>query len=160
MRNIGFNDIASSARIIGSAGYSFAYLLHRDDNFQSICSSITRDWPTLRGLAIGNDSVSSVRGGSRCSTVGDREVVTLYEDWDYLGASMIIDTSIPDLRVIGFNDRTSSFKFKLPSAPAALYSEVNYAGKCSTLKGDAPKLDTLTVGNDSVSSIKLDSECP
>ncbi|MCX6020971.1 MAG: hypothetical protein NTZ05_04420, partial [Chloroflexi bacterium] len=149
-----------SEQVIGTAGGEGldSYLLYQNDNQRGGCTSISQDMPNLYGIEVGNDQVSSIGRDYSCTgwSFGQFE---LYEDGNYQGQAMVIETDVPDLRYAGFNDRASWYKTTFGWS-IAMYSETDYRGTCSEMVGNVAQMNSLAVGNDSVSSIKLGATCP
>jgi hypothetical protein len=86
---------------------------------------------------------------------------TLYQDINYGGpsASFFTNNNYPDLSSIGWNDRASSIRVS-PGTVVAVYSDINFAGRCETIRADDADLRNNTVGNDTISSLQVGAACP
>jgi hypothetical protein len=130
--------------------------LYSGANYSGRCSTVSADVPQLNPLPVGNDQVASVRLAP-CPNFATR--ATLYEAWDYGGRAVDIENDIPDLAAINFDDVTSGVRMSGGNV-AAVYTQRNYTGWCSTIQADVPRMNDRLVGNDTVSSVKLGQRCP
>src|SRR5262249_15630782 len=108
LRTIGFDDTASSLRILGN----WTVTLYRDLNGTGIASAIARDDTNLADDAIGDNQVTSVRVQRGSASSGNScdggEGVYLYEHPNYQGRCLKLTGDAGDLRVYGFDDIVSS----------------------------------------------------
>ncbi|MCX6022006.1 MAG: beta/gamma crystallin-related protein, partial [Chloroflexi bacterium] len=157
---LGFDNIASSARVIGASSTA-EYYLHSDFGMTGRCSTIRGDVPQLNALGVGNDQASSVSDVpmSHCNGISGTWVA-LYDAADAGGNRLLIENDIPDLSPLGFNDKTASLIAE--KAPILLFSNPNYQGVCYDNKGlySTPNLANTPLGVHSVSSVKWFGECP
>lgn len=84
----------------------------------------------------------------------EQQGITVFTDNDYRGSSQTFNSSTPDLRSLGLNDKISSIDIK--SGTWKLCTEVKYGGRCLTL-GPGQYRNFAQVGpqfNDQISSIQ------
>lgn len=145
------NDSISSIRV----GSSVKATLCKDDNYGGGCETFTGDDPDLGNNGIGNDQVSSVRVESRCSPNANQ--VALFVDPSYTGQCVVKDIGqYSNPNAIGLpNDSISSVKVG-GSVQAVLCRDDGYGGGCETFTGDDPDLGGNSIGNDQVSSAKVE----
>lgn len=89
------------------------------------------------------------------------QVATLYQDINYGGsnASFFAGNNYRDLALVGWNDRASSIRVSAGTV-VAVYSDINFAGRCETFRADDADLRNNTVGNDTISSLQIGVACP
>lgn len=102
----------------------------------------------LRGLAVG--------GGGFAYAISDPPSTTVWKDSKFRGESWTIFTDQPQLG--RWNDEISAIKVD-PRSAVALYKDSLFRGQCLTVRGDVLQLSKTPIGNDSVSSLKLDATC-
>ncbi|MCX6022748.1 MAG: beta/gamma crystallin-related protein [Chloroflexi bacterium] len=164
LASVGFNDKASSAIVYGNVQWS----IYSEANFTGACTSLTGLIPRLDAYGVGSDRASSAAYSGMAevmaTTCGNNiPSLTLYSDNGFAGAQLILNSDIPDLAALGYNDRASSAKsYWMGGGPvaSALYSNSNHTGTCTAFSGDMALLNNTLVGNDSVSSVKLRVGCP
>jgi len=84
--------------------------------------------------------------------------VILYEHANFRGKSQYVGKHVADLGVLMFDNRVSSIK--LVNIPlVSLYAEKNFAGKCMPVSSDLANLNATFIGNDQVSSLKINHRC-
>ena len=111
------------------------------------------NYPSMNGLLVGNDKVSSAK-------VAPGYRLIAYEHVNYGGRYRILED---DVFYVGkeFNDMTSSMKVekagKLNEVAAVLFEDVAFSGKSQQLLvGEYPGVSgNMLVGNDTVSSIRV-----
>lgn len=144
-----------------------------------------REWEILRSLpsAPNTWSVGVDHNGALAATgvvhvvcypaVANVAVVELCEHVNYAGAcrqftddtpdlrSLVVraDTSVFPPRAITQNDFASSIRIA-GTASVAVYSDINYGGRCETLSASDPDLRNNAIGNDAISSIRPFAICP
>ena len=89
------------------------------------------------------------------------QVATLYQDINYGGASASFFTAnnYRDLAPFGWNDRASSIRVTAGTV-VAMYSDIDFAGRCETFRADDGDLRNNTIGNDAISSLRVGVACP
>jgi hypothetical protein len=148
------NDEASSIRV----GSGVRAVLYRDDNFNGTSETFTSDDSSLTDNSIGNDQVSSMRvqsTGSSCSPGSDQ--VALFRDAGFGGACVV--KGFGDYGNSGAisplgNDDVSSIKVG-SNARAVLYRDDNFTGTNETFTSDDSNLSDNAIGNDQVSSVRV-----
>ena len=118
----------------------------------------------LGGLAIGNDTVSSVRVDRGCR-------VTLYEHADFRGRTTTLTEDAVDLygTEVG-DDQVSSFAVECGSPGRSgggqgarqgvfLYADVDYRGREEAFYDDDPSLDDNYLGRNNASSVRVGQGC-
>ena len=82
--------------------------------------------------------------------------IELFEHPNFNGHSVRIDTSVPSLRNIRFNDRVSSIRVR--EGVWQVCTDANFRGRCETIRSDQRKLGWIRL-NDNVSSVRrLDNQ--
>ncbi|HJZ48077.1 MAG TPA: beta/gamma crystallin-related protein [Roseiflexaceae bacterium] len=153
LRTVGFDDTASSIRLVGS----WTATLYRDLNGTGIASTFTGDDPNLADNPIGDNQVTSIQieravpipAANACNGGSG---VYLYEHPNYQGRCVKFTTDAPDLRVFGFDDIASSVRV-LGSWTATLYRDLSGTGIASTLTRDDPNLADNSVGDNLATSV-------
>ncbi len=139
-------------------------VLYAQENFMGVSEIFYSDKADLRSSIVGNDMVRSVRLDKGCYLI-------LYKDRDFRGLSTTIVKDTPSLKytLIG-NGAASSLKIK-KNSPAqvttdlgsagsvTLYVEKNYRGVSQTFYADKSDLRSSFIGNDKVSSVRVDGGC-
>lgn len=148
------NDSISSIKVGGNVKAN----LCRDDNYAGGCETFTGDDNDLGGNSIGNDQVSSVKVEARsssCSPGADQ--IALYVDPNYAGQCIVKGLGdYPNPGTIGLpNDAISSVRVG-GNVKATLCRDDNYAGGCEVFTGDDNDLNGNSIGNDQVSSAKVE----
>lgn len=83
---------------------------------------------------------------------GGRVGITLFEHTNYDGGSRFINSDVPNLVALGWNDVASSLRVRGPDQ-WEVCEHVNYAGRCRVVSGDVPNL--VPGGwNDVISSVR------
>jgi hypothetical protein len=156
LRDIGFNDRASSIRV-ESGTWEFC----EDADFRGRCVTLSRDERNLVPEGF-NDRISSARpvadrnqpGGSRGDNRGNDRGrggdVTLYADINFGGASRDAGES-RDLRNLDFNDTVSSIRIR--SGTWQFCEDADFKGRCITADRDVPSL-VPSGFNDKISSMR------
>ncbi len=170
------NDSASSLRLDCSrsghgsdpwdTGDGGGATLYAGGDYSGRSQTFTRDARHLAETQVGNDTVSSVRVSPGCR-------LTLFEHPDFQGQSTVLTGDEPDMRRTSLgNDRASSLRLDCDrsghgSDPwdagagggATLYAGGDYSGRSQTFTRDARHLAETEVGNDTVSSVRVDPGC-
>ncbi|HZQ35348.1 MAG TPA: peptidase inhibitor family I36 protein [Dehalococcoidia bacterium] len=115
----------------------------------------------LFALAVLGAGLVGLSGGHRSAALASTSgSVVLYTNANYSGISGNFFASVPDLRVEGFNDVVSSIR-STEQVPVAVYSDINYGGTCQMVPTTGiPSLVGSVVGNDTISSLRLNAVCP
>jgi hypothetical protein len=152
---VGLDNSASSLRVSSGA----VATLFADANYQGACQSFTSDASDLRGSTVGNDTVTSVRLDTRI--LCGKPWVTLYSNFDFGGASFTALDSTANLNGTTIGNLQASSLIVGPATTVSVYSQPNYTGTCQTFKsGIVSRLIDVRIGNDTIQSVKLSSECP
>jgi hypothetical protein len=87
--------------------------------------------------------------------------VILYEKDNFKGKKIKIFGAPNDLSdaAHNFNDKASSFKLVDGASSVALYEHADYKGNCQAFTSNQSKLKDTNIGNDTVSSVKLNGQC-
>ncbi len=149
------NDSISSLRV-GSDVQVYAC---RDENFAGACVLIRGAHPTMANTGMGNDQITSLKvqpiGAALPCEPGPLQVA-LYEDANYAGDcrrlpvgdyATATSTGLP-------NDSVSSIRVG-PGAQVRVCSDAYFAGTCILLTANAPYLGNLSIGNDHLTSAKV-----
>ncbi len=140
--------------------------LYAGGDFSGRSETFTSDVERLAGTAVGNDTVSSVRVDPGCR-------LELFEHPDYGGYSSVLTGDVPDMRRTDLgNDRASSLRIECGRrgygdtgdrpygrGGATLYAGGDFSGRSETFHGDVERLAGTAVGNDTVSSVRVDPGC-
>ncbi|MEM6666276.1 MAG: beta/gamma crystallin-related protein [Pseudomonadota bacterium] len=168
LRNVRFNDIASSARVFGGAWEVCA-----DTRYGGRCEIVSRDLNTLSSIGL-NDRITSVRPTNR--SVSDRRFddrdyrdyggrdagygygndrargfAIFFADPDCRGRQLNVSQPIPRLRDVGFNDTISSIDIR--EGAFEVCTDNNFRGRCRIISRDVNYLRDLGL-NDNISSIR------
>ncbi|RMG91264.1 MAG: hypothetical protein D6706_18375, partial [Chloroflexi bacterium] len=149
------NDSASSIKV----GNNVKALLCKDDNYGGDCEWFTGDDPDLSNNSIGNNQVSSVKVESKwgnCNPGADQ--IALFVDGNYGGQCVVKGIgNYSNPGAIGLpNDSISSVKVG-SNVQAILCRDDNYGGGCETFISNDSNLSDNSIGNDQVSSVKVES---
>jgi hypothetical protein len=87
-----------------------------------------------------------------------RAQVVIYQDSNYGGSKITLTADAPRLSSMSFNDKASSIKLG-GVASIAVYKDSDYNGTCQTIDSDIATLVGSSVGNDTISSVKLYTNC-
>ena len=155
LRALGFDDIASSIRMVGG----WMGVLYRDLSGGGIAETFTGDDPNLADNQIGDNQVTSVQveravpvpEANACNGVAG---VYLYEHPNYQGRCVRLTGDVPDMRVFGFDDTASSIRF-VGRWMAWLYRDLSSTGIVTSFTGDDPNLADDMVGDNQVTSIQV-----
>ena len=151
-----------------------AVTLYTGPDYRGDYEVFYRDDPGLYNNDIGNDRVRSVQVGPGCKAV-------LFEHPDYGGRSITLDGNNRDLKNTRFGragvsslrvDCRSS-NYPTPPPPSTypgtrpgnqargvtLYRDEDFRGRYETFYGDRADLGRSSVGNDSVSSVRVSPGC-
>lgn len=133
-------------------------ILYQDRDYTGRCSHITDDTPNLGSLTVGDDAVSSIRVN------GDYQV-RLYEFTNYGGRYVEVNASDPNLDVTSLGEQFSSVAVKTKvgcedenAQGIFLYSDKDYEGACVHLVTSATDLGKTAVGDNDVSSVRINGE--
>jgi hypothetical protein len=149
LRTIGFDDIASSMRVLGS----WSAVLFRDLYGTGISSTYSQDVPNLAGTPVDDNQVTSVRvqrggGGASCDS---GEGVYLYEHPNYQGRCVKLTGDVGDLRTLNFDDIVSSVRI-VGSWTATLYRDLYGTGVSTTYTQSSPNVAGDPIGDNQATS--------
>jgi hypothetical protein len=87
--------------------------------------------------------------------------VILYEHAEYEGKSVTITGDVRNLKAENykFNDKASSLKLIGGATQVAVFEHENFLGKCQTFTRNVPSLRNTTIGNDRISSVRVNQSC-
>lgn len=124
-------------------------LLYKDSFYGGLSQALYDGDYNVGDLKIGNDALSSLRVSAGFS-------VTLYDDKDFGGHSVTLTSDNPRLDGISWNDRVSSIRVHGPAlAQPVVYADAKYAGRSQALRPGVYNVNDLTVGNDTISSVRV-----
>ncbi|HWQ16119.1 MAG TPA: beta/gamma crystallin-related protein [Roseiflexaceae bacterium] len=153
LRLVGFDDTASSVRIIGRLSAT----LYRDLSATGVSSTFTGDDPNLADNPIGDNQATSLRVAG--TTQGDQSACTgegvyLYEHPNYQGRCLRFTADNGDLRTVGFDDTASSIRI-IGSWTATLFRDLSGTGIATTFTGDDPNLADNPIGDNHATSLRV-----
>lgn len=157
------NDSISSIKL----GASAQVIVCRDINYGGNCQLLTSDAASLGGQPIGNDTISSAkveaRGAQDCNP-GNQQVGFFMHD-NYLGPCAVRGIgSYPKATTFGLPNDSLSSVLVGPGAQAVLCVDEGFAGDCQRFTANTPHLGNVRIGNDRVSSAKVqkagEADCP
>lgn len=136
-----------------AAHYNPKATLCRDDNYVGTCETFVANDTNPTDNSIGNDQVSSVKVDCNPSA----NEVALYVDSDYRGACIVksIGDYLNPASVQLPNDSISSVIVG-SNVKVTLCRDDNYGGTCETFIASDANLTDNSIGNDQVSSVKVD----
>jgi hypothetical protein len=149
------NDSISSIRV--SAGEQ-AFLC-RDDSYGGQCQIVTSDIADLTNQAVGSDQISSLkvqtRGTVNACTPGALQA-SFFFDSNFSGPCVTRRLGdYPNSIAVGLpNDSISSIRIGT-NAQAFVCRDDYYGGRCQIVTGDIADLFNQPVGNDQISSLKV-----
>jgi hypothetical protein len=148
------NDSISSVRV----GSNAQAIVCKDNDFKGDCILLTSDLSFLNNDRVGNDQISSVRiqqlGTTACPPGNNQ--VSFFTDAGFLGACVVKDIGVyASSGAIGLpNDSISSVRVG-GNVQAVVCKDNNFRGDCILLTRDVSFLNNDRVGNDQVSSAKV-----
>lgn len=148
------NDSISSLRV----GANVQVIVCKDSNFRGDCIRLNRDVSFLNDRRVGNDAVTSLRveasGTDQCPPGPNQ--VSFYTNADFLGACVTRGVGdYPTGGSIGLpNDSISSIRAGA-GAQVLTCADENFGGRCEVITGNRPNLAASTVGNDQITSIRV-----
>jgi len=158
LKDTGFNDIASSVRLVGSYGGGvYKVTLCEQANYGGTCSAFTSDDSDLGNDAIGHDRTSSVKieWNSNCSGDG----VYVYEHENYNGRCWKWTSDDSDFSNENYHDIASSIRFVGSYGGgkyvATLYEHANYGGVWTAFGADDSDFGNDEIWHDRASSIRI-----
>lgn len=147
----GGNDVKSDVYIPGLQGnISFDSQWFNRDLYWSVRANVNNGtWSGSRRFRIESSSPSCNPGANQ---------IALFVDGDYRGQCVVKGVGqYPNPSTIGLpNDQISSIKVG-SDVKATLCRDDNYQGGCEVFLGDDPNLTDNSIGNDTVSSVKVES---
>jgi hypothetical protein len=165
LRVFGFDDIASSVRIVGG----WTATLFRDLTGSGASSRFTASDPNLADDTIGDNQATSVAvarttapapapapapSGAAVGACDGSEGVYLYEDVNYQGACIRLTGSVPDLRAYNLDDAVSSVRV-FGRWTVVLYRDLSYTGASSTYTESDPDLRNDGIGGNQATSVQV-----
>jgi hypothetical protein len=158
LRALGFDDTASSIRILGD----WTAILFRDLYGTGISSTFNREDGNLADNQIGDNQATSVavrRGGGGApppagNSCDGGEGVYLYEHPNYQGRCVKLTGDKGDLRTLGFDDTASSLRV-LGSWTVTLFRDLNGTGSSSTYTQDDSNLADDGIGDNQATSVAV-----
>ena len=154
LRTVGFDDTASSLRILGS----WTATLYRDLSGSGGSSTFMQDDANLADNTIGDNQATSVRMQRGGSAPGDScdggDGVYLYEHPNYQGRCVKLTGDAGDLRTVGFDDTTSSLRI-LGNWTVVLYRDLYGTGTSSTFTRDDSNVADDGIGDNQATSASV-----
>ena len=152
-------------------GTTYGVTLFRDLDFSGRSQTFSSDILDLRGSYVGNDTATSVRVSSGCRA-------RLYADANFQGAHVEVAWDISDLRgsPVG-NDAVTSMQVRCDdngggwntgggdwdgggtTYGVTLFRDLDFSGRRQTVTDDISDLRGSYVGNDAVTSVRVDRGC-
>ena len=159
----------------GPGGQTRGVVAYTGPNFQGRSEVFQSDDPVLANNTVGNDGIVSLTVSPGCQ-------VTVFDDFDYRGASATFDRDVPNLRVSAFGHRgVSSMRVVCgrgggpgggPGGPyppvtqppgswsgVILFRDANFRGSNQAFGADNGNLRLTSVGSDTVTSVRVSSGC-
>lgn len=151
------NDSVSSIKV----GSSVQAVLCKDDVYGGGCDTFTGNDSNLSDNGIGDNQVSSAKVQLRpepCPINADQ--IALFTDPDYRGGCTVRGVGeYFDSGALGIaNDTASSVKVG-SNVQVILYNDSGYGSTEETFRGDDPNLSDNAIGDNRVSSAKVQSRC-
>lgn len=158
------NDSISSVRV----GANAQVVLCKDNDFNGDCIELQQSVSFLNGDRVGNDQTSSLRvqarGTSEC--VPGRHQASFFTNADFLGQCVVRNIgNYASSGAIGLpNDSISAVRIGADTQ-VVVCKDNDFAGDCILLQQSTAFLNDNRVGNDAVSSLKVQAlgtppECP
>lgn len=144
----GISDRISSIRVSGGR-----WRVCADANYGR-CVDVTGDVANLRQIGLDNSisSLQEIGAGAPGGPGVPGGAVTLYEDSDFRGRTLVVERAVRNLQEANFNDRISSLRVP-PGEQWTLCTDANFGGRCATVTGDVANLSPFGL-NDRVSSLR------
>ena len=163
--------LASTASAQFESRSSRGVTLYRDLDFSGRSQTFSSDISDLRGSYVGNDTATSVRVDRGCRA-------RLHADANFQGAHVEVEWDISDLRgsPVG-NDTVTSMQVRCDGNESdwnsgggewdggnttygvSLYRDLDFSGRSQTFSSDISDLRGSDVGNDAVTSVRVDRGC-
>lgn len=157
LRIVGFDDQASSLRVIGNWTVS----LYRDLSYTGISSTYSADDPDLSNDGIGDNQATSILIHNQGGGTGDpglacdgSEGVYLYEHPQFGGRCIRFVSDAPDLRVYGFDDQASSLHI-VGNWTATLFRDLNGTGIATIFTESDTDLSDDSIGDNQATSLQV-----
>ncbi len=155
LRTVGFDDTASSVRMVGS----WTATLYRDLSFTGIASGFSQEDSNLANDPVGDNQATSIRV-QRLITLppenvcNDQPGVYVYEHPNYQGRCVRFTSDASDLRTFGFDDTASSVRF-VGNWTATLYRDLIFTGVSSSFTQNDSNLADDALGDNQATSIRV-----
>ncbi|MBP7962370.1 MAG: trypsin-like serine protease [Caldilineaceae bacterium] len=147
---VGLPNDSISSILVGS---SAKVKLCRDDNFGGICQTFTSSDSNLTDNLIGNDQVSSAVVQCRPNS----GQIALFMDANYSGACVVRGSgNYPNPSTVGLPNDSASSIMVGGSVKVKLCRDDNFSGICQTFTSSDSNLTDNSIGNDQVSSAKVE----
>jgi hypothetical protein len=150
LRTIGFDDTASSLRILGS----WTAILFRDLYGTGLSSTYTQDDANLADDGIGDNQATSVavrRGAESSGNTCSGDGVYLYEHPNYQGRCVKLTGDAGDLRTLNFDDIVSSVQI-VGNWTTTLYRDLYGTGISTTYTQSSPNVAGDPIGDNQATS--------
>lgn len=147
------NDEASSIRVGGNV----RAVVYRDNDFAGTSETFLSDDSNLSDNAIGSDQISSMKVEPRGACSPNADQVALFRDANFSGPCVVKgigDYPNPGTLSPLSNDDATSVRVG-GNVKAILYRDDNFAGTSDTFLSDDSNLSDNAIGNDQVSSMKV-----
>ncbi|MFL5805567.1 MAG: beta/gamma crystallin-related protein, partial [Roseiflexaceae bacterium] len=154
LRTVGFDDTASSLRILGS----WTATLYRDLSGTGVSSTFTADDANLADDAVGDNQATSVSvrrtNVPSANACDGGEGVYLYEHPNYQGRCIKLTSDAGDLRSYNFDDIVSSVRV-VGNWTATLYRDLYGTGISSTFTQNDPNVADDAIGDNQATSASV-----
>jgi Beta/Gamma crystallin len=149
------NDSVSSIRV-GSATQAYVC---RDDNYGGTCQKVTTSLAELSNQPIGNDQISSLMVqplGSATGCIPAANQASFFMDANFSGQCVILNLGdYPSASAFGLSsDSISSIRLGA-MIQAFVCRDNDFGGTCQTVTGNLAELSNQPIGNDQISSLKV-----
>ncbi|MCX6022138.1 MAG: hypothetical protein NTZ05_10495 [Chloroflexi bacterium] len=138
----GFDNRASSARILGNPVQGRPWGLYDSDSFKGQCSLVRWDVDSFAALFIGHDRASSVLPSDiKCGGPNPApEAIVLFDNANFTGSPLSIDNSVEDLSYANYHVRLSSISIPAGYSNVKLYTAPGFHGTCMNAPGQLTQL--------------------
>ncbi len=132
-------------------GAACSVTLYQDANYQGASQTIRLGGTDMHQLTFGGDQISSLTVSSGCTA-------TLFEHPAYQGNSLSVSSDTAWVGD-GWNDIVSSVRVTRNNCQVTIFMDAYYQGASQTLRRGSHDMNTLSIGNDMLSSLKVSPGC-
>jgi len=126
----------------------YPIVIYTDIDFMGTKKFLNIGTFSLTSLGLSDKSIQSIR-------VAPGFQITLFENSNFSGKSILINDDISDLSKISFDNLTSSIKIERINPQVIIYTDVNYTGINQILLEGSYDVNNMGVPNDSIRSVKV-----